>query len=152
MASQIWTQRREGLTLTFHHSLKGLQSITYEMPNALTLMNEFKPKACRFDGTYDFTMELMNGCSEASRIINEELDAFYEQASERLKLEQPNLSPTQAEVELKNAVTFRFGNPVAKSCTLFRKAPNRWNSFLSDNFHQKEEQVRSNRSDHKPME
>ena len=64
------------------------------MPNALTLMNEFEPNAHRFDDIYDFAMQLMNECSEMSRIINEKLDAFYEQASERLKREQPNLSST----------------------------------------------------------
>src|SRR5579864_7387506 len=122
------------------------------MPNTLTLTNEFEPNARRFDGTYDFAMQLMNEYSEASIIINEELDAFYERASERLKRAQPNLSPAQADIELKKAIAFRFGNPTAKSCTLFRKAPNRWNSFLKDNFHQKEEEVRSNRPDRKSME
>ena len=88
------------------------------MPNALTLTNEFEPNACRFDGIYDFAMQLMNECSETSRIINEELDAFYERASERLKHEQPNLFLAQADVELKKAIAFRFSNPVAKSCML----------------------------------
>ena len=111
------------------------------MPNTLTLTNEFEPNARRFDGIYDFAMQLMNEYSEASRIINEGLDAFYERAAERLQREQPNLSPTQADVELKKAVAFRFGNPVAKSHISFRKAPNRWNSFLRDNFHQKEGKV-----------
>lgn len=79
-------------------------------------------------------MQPVDDYSKASKIVNEELGQLFIQATAQLKNDEPDLSPTEVSTEIKNALAFRFGNPVAKLYTLYKKKENRWNSYIRDNY------------------
>jgi len=83
---------------------------------------------------------LLDQASPAAKIVGEELDAFFENARRRLAEELPqyqNMDPAQISDDIRKAVAFRFGYPVAKQLTKVRRRQNSWNAFVNENYKKK---------------
>src|SRR5947207_13874939 len=103
---------------------------------------ESRPR--QFDGTYEATMKRMDMHSPASKIVHEELDGFFQRVRERLSNLDPQSSTIEVNNEIRSALAFQFGNPVAKACMTLARGPNTWNGYHHDNFMQKFEELREN--------
>jgi hypothetical protein len=104
-------------------------------------MNSEMRRARQFDGTYDFAMEILDSCSPASKIVHQELDVFFAKVRQRLTEASPEATAAQINADIKSALAFRFGNPVAKSCMPLSKGPNAWNDFQRDNYKRKADEL-----------
>jgi len=89
---------------------------------------------------FEHAQYLLDQASPAAKIVGEELDAFFEKAKHRLEEELPqyrNMDPAQISDDIRKAVAFRFGYPVAKQLTKVRRKQNSWNAFVNENYKRK---------------
>jgi hypothetical protein len=92
--------------------------------------------------------EDIGNTSVVARIINEELDQFWERATQRLnELDTASfIGNTQEEInaakmDIKAAVAARFGNPVTASCMTVPRGPTPWNGYIKANFKRKRDEI-----------
>jgi hypothetical protein len=92
------------------------------------------PSTCTHDG-YEFSRNLLDKCCVESKIVQEELETFFERTRTRLNLlDQCSSSIDELTKEVRNLVAFHFGNPSAKTMTNMKRAQNNWNNFEKQNF------------------
>jgi hypothetical protein len=92
------------------------------------------PSTCTRNG-YEFSRNLLDECCIESRIVQEELETFFERTRTRLNLlDQCSSSIDELTKEVRNLVAFHFGNPSAKAMTNMKRAQNNWNKFEKENF------------------
>jgi hypothetical protein len=103
-----------------------------------------EPRPRQFEGTYQAAMKRMDVHSPVSKIVHEELDEFFQRVRDRLNNLDSHSSTIEVNNEIKSALAFRFGNPVAKACTTLTKGPNTWNGYQHDNFMRKFDELREN--------
>ena len=78
---------------------------------------------------YVLAMENMDAASPESKIVGEELDAFFERARKRLDEIREPVSLEESNKEIRALVQFRFGYPTAKTVVGRKRGPNAWNEF-----------------------
>jgi hypothetical protein len=88
-----------------------------------------EPRPRQFEGTYQAAMKRMDVHSPVSKIVHEELDEFFQRVRDRLNNLDSHSSTIEVNNEIKSALAFRFGNPVAKACMTLVKGPNTWNGI-----------------------
>src|SRR5271154_3365646 len=92
------------------------------------------PSTCTCDG-YELSRKLLDECCIESKIVQEELETFFERTRTRLNLlDQCSSSIDELTKKVRNLVAFHFGSPSAKTMTNMKRAPNSWNTFESQHF------------------
>jgi hypothetical protein len=92
------------------------------------------PSAWTRDG-YELSRNLLDECCSESKIVQEELETFFERTRARLNLvDQCSTSIDELTKKVRNLVVFHFGNPSAKTMTNMKRAPNSWNKFEMENY------------------
>jgi len=92
------------------------------------------PSACTRDG-YDLSRYFLDECCSESKIVQEELENFFERTRTRLNLVgQCSTSIEELAKEVRKLVAFHFGNPAAKTMTNMKRASNSWNKFEAQHF------------------
>jgi hypothetical protein len=93
---------------------------------------------------FEVAQGLMDSASPAAKIVNEELDKFFESTKKRLQEldEHEGLDHSDStEEEIRNLLSFRFGCHVAKNLVPAHRKGSPWNAFLMENFKRKLDEI-----------
>ena len=91
------------------------------------------------DNTYGYwlTMKNLDGSSPAVKVIGEELELFLSRSRERLnEITDEPLSEDVLSEMITKMVSFRLGNPTARTIISARRSSDAWNVYQKEHSHE----------------